>query len=497
MEDRSPALTNNAKRRKPMYTTAEQFKSEVNSAAAVTVGARKKNLLRVTTLMAILLASVSAWAGDHQICYQVPPPYIGSTAIAARFACRTDAPTAQGCQIVSVQANASSPQVVSVSSLSQTATSAESEARFSGSGTYIGTIQFSDGTVRTCTVEIIAGARLTPTQGSQFRTLIGFSTDASGLVMTGVWQATSAPADQAFQDVYVPPDFIAVGGGAEGTESPNGTLVTSSRHAWTALPQVWSTGVHSNGPVGSQLQISPVIAWGIGLKIEGIPISTLSQIMDIQEASSPCCEAHPTKTLDVLASHLYPQTTATAAGYAQPAAISGGVLAQQATSPYGQYVTTSQPLVSRVLYGNGTSEQTIRGWVAASKDHLNPSPWYATSQLTTLPKVLTINGSTFHIETWVSQATSAVLAHPSATVALPGDYALTGVGVFVDWQNSPSAAGNLVWRMKPRPDINGAEAASKDQWFSSPAAITTYAMGMKLVSGPVPPPFIKVFTIHN
>src|SRR5262245_49634540 len=111
MDDRSPALTNNAKRRKPMYTTAEQFKSEVNSAAAMTVGTTKKNLLRVTTLMAILLASVSAWAGDHQICYQVPPPYIGSTAIAARFACRTDAPNAQVCQIVSVQANASSPQV--------------------------------------------------------------------------------------------------------------------------------------------------------------------------------------------------------------------------------------------------------------------------------------------------------------------------------------------------------------------------------------------------
>jgi hypothetical protein len=454
----------------------------------VTGGAMKKNLLRVVTmLMAILLGSASAWAGNHQICYQLPP-LAGFRTIAARFLCRTDGANAAGCQITSVQADPASPPVASFATLNQFPASAEAEATFSGPGKYIGTFQFTDGTVRSCTVEVPAGAVLTPNQGSQLRTLIGFTTDVSGLVMTGVWQATSAPADQAFQQVVVPPDFVAVGGGAEGTEFPDGTLVTSSRHAWTSGPQWWSSGAHSNGPALSQLQISPVIAWGIGLKIQGIPISTLSQIVYFLETPSSGSEAHPTVTQNLLPTDLYPQTTATAQGQAPDTAISGGVLAMQASSPNGQYATASQPLVATQCYINGTCEQEVRGWVAASKDHLNPSPWWVVAQITTLPKVLTINGSTFHVETWVSQATSAQLAHPSASVGLPGDFALTGVGAFVDWQTSPSAGGNMLWRLKPRSDINGVEAASKDQWFSSPAAITAFAIGMKLVPGPVPFP---------
>ena len=56
----------------------------------------------------------------------------------------------------------------------------------------------------------------------------------------------------------------------------------------------------------------------------------------------------------------------------------------------------------------------------------------------------------------------------------------------MNWQTSPTAAGNLLWDIKPRADLNGAEVASKDQAISSPASITAYAIGMKLVSGPIP-----------
>jgi hypothetical protein len=124
--------------------------------------------------------------------------------------------------------------------------------------------------------------------------------------------------------------------------------------------------------------------------------------------------------------------------------------------------------------------------MAESKEHVNSSPWYIVPQMTTVPKVLTINGNTFHVETFVAEGTGTPAAHPSATASLPSDFALTGIGAFVDWKNSPSAFGNMLWRLKPRSDINGVEAASKDQWFSSPAGITAYAIGMKLVPGPVP-----------
>src|SRR5262249_13540228 len=150
---------------------------------------------------------------------------------------------------------------------------AEAEATLSAPGVYVGNISFSDGTSRTCTLEVPASAYLKANSGVQLRTLVGFNTDESGLVMTGVWQSTSAAADQAYVEVVVPPDFVAVGGGAEGTESPYGTLVNESLHYNVA--QTWLAAAHSNTPVGLAAQLSPVIGWGIGLKIEGIDRTTL------------------------------------------------------------------------------------------------------------------------------------------------------------------------------------------------------------------------------
>jgi hypothetical protein len=446
-------------------------------------------LLRIaTTLLTILLASVSAWAGDHQICYQIPPS-VGLNTIAARFLCRTDGTNSPGCQITSVQPGPTSPAVSAFGTINSTPTSAEAEAIFSAAGSYIGTIQFNDGTVRSCTVEIMTGVQLKPTAGNQLRTLIGFNTDSSGLVMTGIWQATSPAAVQASQQVIVPPDFVAVGGGSEGTEGPQGTLVTSSIHHTTAGFRFWLGGIHNNFPswdTTGTAEVSPVTAWGIGLKIEGISIFALQQIVNFPNMSSTCCVGNPTLTMNLNDQTLYPQTTATPAGLGWQTAIGGGVQAQQGSGFVAQYVTRTQPLYLTFCFVTGGCERRLTGWMAESKEHTNTSPWFVVGQMTTVPKVLTINGSTFHVETLVAEGTGTPAAHPSTTASLPGDFALTGIGAFVDWKNSPSAFGNLVWRLKPRSDINGVEAASKDQWFSSPAGITAFAIGMKLVPGPVP-----------
>jgi hypothetical protein len=186
---------------------------------------------------------------------------------------------------------------------------------------------------------------------------------------------------------------------------------------------------------------------------------------------------HPTLTLMTTASYT-PNNIA----------IGGGVQANQASTPLGQYVTQSVPVTSQQCYANNTCEQVVTGWSVASKDHINPSPWWIIAQLTTLPKTLMIGGAPWHVETWVSNATSAVLPHPSTGVSLPPDFALTAVGAVANWQTSPTAAGNLLWDLKPRPDIDGVEAASKDESIPSPASLTAYAIGMKLVPGPVPPP---------
>jgi hypothetical protein len=44
----------------------------------------------------------------------------------------------------------------------------------------------------------------------------------------------------------------------------------------------------------------------------------------------------------------------------------------------------------------------------------------------------------------------------------------------------------------PRPDIDGAEVASKDHGTASPATITAYALGVKLVPGVWAPPAVAV-----
>jgi vibriolysin len=83
-------------------------------------------------------------------------------------------------------------------------------------------------------------------------------------------------------------------------------------------------------------------------------------------------------------------------------------------------------------------------------------------------------------------ATSPVAQHPAVVVnGRRGEFALVGVGAFVDWE-SYGLAGNLLWKLQPRPDLAGVEVGSKDHSIYSPATVTGYAVGLKLVQGPVP-----------
>jgi hypothetical protein len=443
-----------------------------------------------------VLVSASAWAGNHQICYQVPPP-AGTQRILARFACRTDGVNPGNCQVQSIQ-----PAFTVITNRpapipSRSDGGVEREVEIQGAVNVTATFLFADGSVRKCTVETFT----LPVFGqNQDPTVLEFNTDQSGLAMTGIWRAASSATDLANQEVMVPPDLLAVGGGAEGAPDP-GTLVMASRTSVgfnmapassSTGPRTWLARVQTNVPAGSPLQTAPVTAFGIGLKIEGIPNSTLRTMVQFpEEGSTGGFVPHPSDTMTgtSIGFHLSGISVPDPTAYPQTVAvISGGLKALSALSPGGQYVTTTQPNFTKQCFAlwelGGNCEQVVHGWVFSSKDHVNPSPGLVVGSVTTLPKELTINGTTFHVETWVSQSTSTVVAHPETTAGLPGGYALTGVGAFVDWQNSPSAAGNLVWRLKPL--MNGADAASKDQWFSSPAAITASAIGIRLVPGPLP-----------
>jgi hypothetical protein len=88
---------------------------------------------------------------------------------------------------------------------------------------------------------------------------------------------------------------------------------------------------------------------------------------------------------------------------------------------------------------------------------------------------------TFGVEGFGRGSSSSVAAHPSIVVAgRSGEFALTGVGAYVNWR-SHGWAGNLLWKVVPRADVAGVEASSKDHAYSSPATIAGYAIGAKLV----------------
>jgi hypothetical protein len=102
-----------------------------------------------------------------------------------------------------------------------------------------------------------------------------------------------------------------------------------------------------------------------------------------------------------------------------------------------------------------------------------------------LPVDITINNAPYHFEALNTMRSSGLSSQPGVVIAgSPGEYALTGIGAFVHWDQGPSSLGNLLWKLKPRADIAGAEVGSTDHGGVSPASIDGFAIGIKLVPGP-------------
>ena len=405
-----------------------------------------------------LLPLAARAAGHHQICYQLAPT-LGQTNVGA-FQCRSDDP-AIGCSI--------SVPGTTLWSSSSTANSASSTVIFPSQGTFVGQVQFTDGVSRNCTIDI--GYVAPNNHTGPVPTLIGYTTDESGLLMTGVWQqASPASSTIAMRELQLPAGFLGVGGGAEGAELPSGMLLVKALHQAAGPPHSWNAWASAN----VFAQTSPVISYAIGMRIEGLSTTTLESLV---------AEPHVYSSGGGYSS----QPTATVTTPAGTVALGGGFDA--ALGGLYQFVFSSLPTVKQQCYANGTCEQVITAWTTASTENLVSSPIGAiTAQIATLPKQLTIGGNPYYVMSWVTNGVSAVAQHPSvAASGLMGEFALTGVGAFVNWQYY-GGAPNLLWKVKPRPDIAGAEAASKDHGIVAPASVSAWAVGIKLVPGYVPPP---------
>ena len=156
--------------------------------------------------------------------------------------------------------------------------------------------------------------------------------------------------------------------------------------------------------------------------------------------------AHPDITAGVPSGHLL---------------IGGGIKVNW--SGYGNLATASFPANSF-------------GWRVKSKDHSVSS--YATAQAYAIGIRNYIPG-VGSLAAHINSAGSSYAQHPASSANVQSGFALTGCGAEVHW----SGYGNLLWKLKPFTQISqhGCEASSKDHSRASPATITTYASGIKVL----------------
>jgi serine protease len=274
---------------------------------------------------------------------------------------------------------------------------------------------------------------------------VGKMTDPTGRMTTVIFQRTAATAASSFTDfqIDVPEDYAVVGGGVQGAEFPQGHLLTASypnaaRNGWLV-----STKDHL---VSNPAQI---VGWAIGMKINNMTRATLLSNLSYKEI-----------------------TSATSATPSASAAMDFGYLLLGGGFKVGPNAAGNLAVSSYPQY---PGSQYL--WTVQSKEHGTPSPATITAYGIGMKWTLS-DGSSMTTST-NSSAVSPVTSHPSATAVLSPQfgYVITGCGAVVNWANP----GNLLWKAKPlvNAGVGNCEVASKDHFYSSPASIQGFALGVK------------------
>jgi len=265
-------------------------------------------------------------------------------------------------------------------------------------------------------------------------------TDASGKITIAVFErfAQTASGHNTDFTVTVPNDYVVLGGGGEGKESPQGNLITASYPNAGLTAWLVSTKDHINADPAQVRAAHRVVLPG------RLTPAQVRNYVSVNTATS------------AFASH--PDVTATVpAGFV----LAGGGIKVN-WSGAGNLATASAP-------------SGANGWRARSKDHYTASPATATAY------AIGINGSipgVGIITNIVNGGTSGVAAHPAFTQTLTSGYALSGCGAFVKWTGN----GNLLWKLRPTSPAAGqaaCSAASKDHLLPAPASISSYSIGLR------------------
>jgi hypothetical protein len=436
------------------------------------------NTTRLASTLALAITCSAAGAGMHQICFEGMPEYKNNVWVPnAIYGCAVDEP-GYSCRVDGPNGGISRNGYP----LNQTVQVPGATFKYYdfgiSAGTFSGTMTFFDANmqqiaVRACTVTAQGGYASTHGYATYGSVLTGFTTDASGLVTTGVWKLQGSSNHWARITAQTPSDFVVVGGGAMGVETPIGALIIESTRSNYDPKRSWIGGTSE---AGGAAQLHATTAFVIGMHVEGFSTGTLASMIQSTTTSSS------------------PVAALVSAQVSQPATggvvLSGGINAHadptNSSTLIGQFATVTAPVIGNVLNCSTYPCQpatAVTGWRVESKDHVISHPGTVDLDLLSLAGPITINGVTYNIVAKYVSAASGFAAHPTIDVSgLRGEYALTGIGAFVNW-NFPglSMPGNLLWRLEPRADLGGASVASKDHILSSPATITGYAIGIKLV----------------
>ncbi|GAA2721898.1 MULTISPECIES: hypothetical protein [Streptomyces] len=290
----------------------------------------------------------------------------------------------------------------------------------------------------------VAGAAAIGALGTGRATAVGTRaatfTDASGLATVSVFAHTGSPARQYWIDKTTTVgdgDMIAIGGGATATDANPGALLTASY----PTGDLWGWTVSSKDHL--QTHWHQLTSYVIGLKIAGMSRDQLARAVLVTPADSgaepwPMADARIWSNDHVL--------------------VGGGFRVDWHGA--GNLATASFP----------SSDST---WQARSKDHGQSDPSSIRSYAIALPRYLPVG----RVDVARIPVDGGPDAHPQATATLPPGYALTGGGGEVHW----SGAGNLLWRLEPSRWAPSFTAASKDHLWSSPATITAWALGIRIV----------------
>lgn len=422
-------------------------------------------------LLGLVLASmgVSASAGLHHICYEASPLFArGITVLRMVVACDDDSGSA-----CTISAPTMKPDRVLFPLLPpvqgprnfalyerELAPNDPPSVRLLEAD-----IQFGS-TTRTCRIQAQGALGFDP---GPTGSLTGFSTDASGLVTTGVWRLD---AKGSLATMKVPEGFTVVGGGGQAGTS---ALLWLTRFE-TAHPRGWYAG--SKTPLPDSPDRTTGFAVGMQIGRPENPVKTPVPVLWVPGRSAAVATSDPSAQVQV------PKDSVVLGGDLQPQ--TPGLR----TDLVGQFATVSAPVspaawLRCVLVGQACHPLEAVGWQGESKDD-GRFPGELAITMKALPRIVTVDGVDHEVRGKMVSATSAVGPAPAVDVGgLRGEYAVTGAGAELNWRpfntQNPAAAGTRLTRIEPRPDWGGASVEAGPGASMTPASITGYALGIKLV----------------